>query len=91
MLKIKDNIDLKELEKYGFIKDTYGDFVKELKANVRQCQDYKNSIMVDGTHHIGKVGFVVQDIEEKKGYCLDEELITLYDLIKYDLVEKVDD
>ena len=31
MLKIKDNVDLKELEKYGFKYNEYGDLCKELK------------------------------------------------------------
>lgn len=31
MLKIKDNVDLKELEKFGFLKNVYGDLEKRNK------------------------------------------------------------
>ena len=81
MLKIKDNVDLKELEKCGFKryrmiykKDTirYGGNLKENK----QIYIEENSRNIS----LG-IGFFNTDIE----------LDTIYDLIKANLVEKVED
>lgn len=85
MLKIKDNVDLKELEKFGFEEDRFGDYVKKLpvKEHFKFKTSYAN-IMIDRTEKIGRIGFVIDNI-----YCLDIELDTLYDLIQAGLVEKV--
>ena len=77
MLKIKDNVDLKELEKYGFKYN--GDF-PDGWAMVKIYKPYKyyqEDIYVwnDRTIQVNAI-----DI-----------LDTLYDLIKADLVEKVSD
>lgn len=76
MLKIKDNVDLKELEKYGFVNE----------YNVRY--NYKENNYTGLHINIEKrnIGFynAVDIIVEKK--ILDK----LYDLIKDGLVEKVD-
>ena len=78
MLKIKDNFDLKELEKYGFeILETHSSdyYFKRIK-------DYRD------------YSFMVKSISRK--IVLDtpsnyiENLDTLHDLIKADLVEKVE-
>lgn len=77
MLKIKDNVDLKELEKYGFINE----------YNVRY--NYKENDYTGLHINIEKriIGFynAVDIIVEKK--ILDK----LYDLIKDGLVEKIED
>ena len=80
MLKIKDNIDLKELEKYGF-KPRYnvdtGEIV-EYYINFENCiqsiniYTYSRSIYADYVK-----AYKVYDV--------------LYDLIKADLVEKVEE
>lgn len=84
MLKVKDNVDLKELEKYGF-----------------KYNSYDNSYMI----HLGegrRGAFCTLYIENKilyidfagddNGYSGNDILNdVLYDLIKADLVEKVDD
>jgi hypothetical protein len=87
MLKIKDNVDLKELEKFGFkllpkcfepaealFEDTY-------KANI------KIRITTDR---------IIYPVDDEDIYNLGNENAfkmydTLYDLIKADLVEKVED
>lgn len=77
MLKIKDNVDLKELEKYGFKnklnvcwKPKKGDWsVIEIKVDLET-----RTISFPG---IGDLFHTRED--------------TLYDLIKADLVEKVED
>ena len=71
MLKIKDDVDLKELEKFGFvfINDEYV-FYNDYRIDV---------VKIDiETREIISLG-------DKKGN------IVLYDLIKTDLVEKVED
>ena len=96
MLKIKDNVDLKELEKYGFEPryDTYTGEIYEFE-NVRN-----NYIGLTG-HPISKSIlsiFYVKEKKKKKWYFKsdirsfeDEVQDIIYDLIKADLVEKVDD
>ena len=86
MLRIKDNVDLKELEKFGLKKDNWGDYCKDLE--IKSQFEFKVTIftiMIDNTKHIGRIGYVTNG-----KYCLDNELDILYDLIQADLVEKVD-
>ena len=80
MLKIKDNTDLKELEKYGFkyyrmlyIKDTirYGGNLRENKK-IYVEENSRNISMGIGL------------------FNTDIELDSIYDLIKANLVEKVE-
>lgn len=78
MLKIKDNVDLKELEKFG-LKKSYLDYTK--KSTI--ANDY---LMVDIKHRV-----IYIDTDDKdSGDCADL-LDTLFDLIKADIVEKVSD
>ena len=76
MLKIGDDVDLKELEKFGFKPDYYIDekvYVKELKKGLF----YKEYIIIY---------FKDRQIQiRNNGQIL---LGTLYDLIKADLIEK---
>ena len=87
MLKIKDNVDLKELEKYGFIKlenDYRGHKYswKEEKGNwfyeLYVAKDNRLSIRVISEEVFSYIVFYGK-LQTK-----------LYDLIKADLVEKVD-
>ena len=73
MLKIKDNVDLKGLEKYGFIIDNH--FVDKTYSYEFLAIDV-----------LTKKIFISSGVDEVNG---DEEIIKLYDLIKADLVEKV--
>ena len=84
MLKIKDNVDLKELEKYGFttskkIKDKYNFDTKLVKAVFKSENDF-NAMTISNKKTIDLTD-IYEDIK-----WLD----TLYDLIKADLVEKVE-
>ena len=75
MLKIKDNVDLKELEKFGFKTDEYN-----LWYEYHTPTNYKDCIMINiRNKHIG-----LYQNYNGKSYDL------LYDLIKADLVEKVE-
>lgn len=87
MLKIKDNVDLKELEKYDFIKlqdDCRGRLYewREIKTNWR----YEIYINKDRYIRVRAIA------EEPFSYVLfaNKMQTKLYDLIKDGLVEKVD-
>ena len=75
MLKIKDNVDLKELEKFGF------NFEENTEDEFDQIYCFDSNLMFD---------------KDSKNIILsvfnyEKALSTLYDLIKADLVEKVED
>ena len=77
MLKIKDNVDLKELEKYGYYKASmYGQpaYIKDLKYN-------DNLAIIIETRELFLDGW-----ESSNKYLLKEA----DDLIKDDFVEKVE-
>ena len=80
MLKIKDNVDLKELEKYG------------MRYTPKDEEDNKE--WLDFPDICGTLDFCYFDenkylIDECGILLEDKDLETLYDLIKNDLVEKV--
>ena len=85
MLNIKDNVDLKELKKFGFItskkiKDKYNFNTKLVKEVFKSENDF-NTMTISSKRTIDLTD-LYEDIK-----WLD----TLYDLIKADLVEKVED
>nr|DAJ13840.1 MAG TPA: hypothetical protein [Siphoviridae sp. ctvzh6] len=92
MLKIRDDVDLKELKKFGFeriINDTYS------KRMNNSDDRYETSILVNPSNketenHV--VYYINNDEKigniEKDDIDLTGELDTLYDLIKADLVVK---
>ena len=83
MLKIKDNVDLKELEKYGF---QYYEkvYVKEIeRAEPLFGLGESKKIYVDDDSQNISIGIGLYDT--------DIELDTIYDLINDGLVEKEDD
>lgn len=73
MLKIKDNIDLKELEKYGF-KEEKICMSKDLYQGYEDINIYQDDRQID----ISLDGWETNNLD------------ILYDLIKDDLVEKVE-
>lgn len=98
MLKIKDSVDLKELEKYG-LKPKYDEDTGEIKGFISERTICKCIFILPFKRK--KVGFiknchnnfVISDefyfYNDYFSRYFDEDL--LYDLIKADLVEKVDD
>lgn len=81
MLKIKDNVDLEILHNYGFVhidglEDSY---TYHIPSNYGQKKDL----------HINKYGTIAMEMYEH--YYGMEIPDILYDLIKADLVEKVDE
>ncbi len=83
MLKIKDNVDLKELEKYGFKrhKKAYyrcqrNDYYFNTPHGAIEIQKYTGWISHNGTSFLRTDEIIFED--------------KLYDLIKAGLVEKID-
>ena len=78
MLKIKDNIDLKELEKFGF----------RLIEKIGKYEYYNEAytiIYVNGWNRVITIQYLTNTIDD---YNHNLENVR-YDLIKSDLVEKV--
>lgn len=77
MLKIKDNIDLKELEKFGF-----------LRVYIVDCWAWTNRFK-KGEYYEEYINIYERDRDIQ---CSAIELLgTLYDLIEAGIVEKVDE
>ena len=96
MLKIKDNVDLKELEKFGFAyRKYYNNYIKlHSEKNYHDFVDNYIQIEKNGTikpfvqlldRHSEKY------IDKNQALIKDEFLDTIYDLIQAGLVEKVED
>ena len=81
MLKIKDSVDLKELEKFGFKKET------RYKKTIGYENQYLNFYTVDGKEH------EKSELNLHMGGCLNTRpmLDCVYDLIQAGLVEKVEE
>ena len=101
MLKIKDNIDLKELEKYG-LKPKYDEYTGEIITYYSQSKyDFKNA--VERILHFNKKENKFLIFHKRDNFMLDDYAFIrssygrnnscnfdlLYDLIKADLVEKI--
>ena len=81
MLKIRDNVDLEELEKYGFIHlDEMPDaYTYHIPSEFGQLKDL----------HINKYGYMALELYGNyTGFDIPE---IIYDLIKADLVVKVEE
>ena len=96
MLKIKDNVDLKELEKFGF-KPKYDEDTGKIKAyeKVKKEKEYiglgVERIIIKSKIRIFIRVFKRTNIEWRINPYTDYfDIDTLYDLIKADLVEKVE-
>ena len=83
MLKVKDNLDLKELEKYGF--------------EYRDCCEYKNCYVYEekndgwSNDEIVVYGDSREIYKNYEDFCNDYLQSKIDDLIKDGLVEKVND
>lgn len=79
MLKIKDNVDLKELEKFGFVRDACF-----LDSDGNTMYSYEFLLINTTTREL----CICTGVDELFG---DKEIIKLYDLIQAGLIEKVDE
>ena len=86
MLKIKDNVDLKKLEKFGFIKENKSQYVLTSQKSIMPSEErhIKRKIAMKVYIKSRKL-FITQNITCE----YDNKIELLYDLIKADLVEKV--
>lgn len=85
MLKIKDNVDLKELEKYGFegTKYLFGNTIYDTPISLNDDNTNKPCL---------RIRSYTREIETYDNVSLNNpDVYLLYDLIKADLVEKIDD
>ena len=88
MLKIRDNLELQELEHYGFVDDeTYG---RKVKVKKMMTKEKWNAEIVEIDLITGQLQIFVDD-EYYEIYTNSDTLDFIYDLIKSDLIEKVDD
>lgn len=78
MLKIKDNVELKELEKFGFENKEYSDYLIK----------YSDNRIRDTYYFIEKKARILCINTEDNDTELDN---TLYDLIQAGLVEKIEE
>lgn len=87
MLKIKENVDLKELKKFGFYKPTKEGYVWQLNLEV------DNESIKPITANMFILSFLETDrileMSTPNGGYNTYKLDVLYDLIKADLLEKV--
>ena len=88
MLKIKDNIELKELEKYGF-KENSEDYYREIVGDFAISYPYGVLVVNKKTKEIEVIYHIIDGLNK----IIDENIVILktpiglYDLIKNDLVE----
>jgi hypothetical protein len=98
MLKIKDNVDLKELEKYGF-EMFYNKYTGEVEDIYLPYGFLNNTPII---HFKKRAKLIFRNVKDKRGDGMRVEvpnnltahnrfLNVLYDLIKADLIEKVED
>lgn len=87
-LRIKSDVDLKELEKYGFVDDKiYG---RKVKVKKMMTKEKWNVEIVEIDLITGQLQIFVDD-EYYENYTNSDTLDFIYDLIKADLIEKADD
>ena len=84
MLKIKDNVDLKELEKFGYEKNEPFNYIKHLVDKPY----YLDSIQVDLKTR--KITRHIKQMYEPETKCKRVISYCIIDLINADLVEKVE-
>lgn len=91
MLKIKDNVDLKELEKYEFIKDfsgnSYTRLVDKKDEIKKQCFVYFSLIPNPMYMTVPRLLYIATPLSMTLMNKSNEYIVD--DLIKADLVEKV--
>ena len=82
MLKIREDVDLKELEKYGFYQPKKGIY-KSYVLMTNEVGDCSHLSICDWDGTQRSIKLIQEAYDYKRG------LDTLYDLIKANLVEKV--
>jgi hypothetical protein len=99
MLKIKDNVDLKELKKFGFKEVQQNKRINYIYMPVAECYDNQgNMITVCNDRnlftldrYIGEDRKIKFRLNECASFDFEKTISVLYDLIQANLVEKVED
>ena len=94
-LRIKDNVDLKELEKFGF-KPKYNEDTGEVCAYEKKIEKYECGLVISVMETKSLIRIFKFPKKRKNEWRINPyksyfDIDTLYDLIKADLVEKVSD
>lgn len=94
MLKIKEEVELKELEKFGF-KAKYNEDTGEVQAYQKKCKKDVGGLLISRTETTSLIriyrAFKGKNIEWRiNKYNEYFDIDTLYDLIQAGLVEKVE-
>lgn len=93
MLRIKDNVDLKELEKFGFLNPDKNTWYKS-EPNDDKYERFETNIVINPIGGLGKneIIFEFTDLNNEEGIKnidIGVKIDTLYDLIQAGLIEKV--
>lgn len=88
MLKIKDDVDLKILEKYGFVNDEIDGRKAKIKKMMSDKRFNPEIVVIDLM--TGELKIFIDD-EYYETYIKSGTLAFIYDLIKDGIVEKVSD
>ncbi len=88
MLKIRDDVELKELKKFGFINTSGNTYFASTFNTGDNCEETGIVVNPANTAQIEKE--IVHYTNNDDEIDLSSELDVLYDLIKADLVEKVE-
>ena len=92
MLKIKDNVDLKELEKFGFRNTKEDTYCKKIPND--NYKNFTTNIVINpvGSYFENEIIIEIYDLDnsnEISDIDIGIKIDTLYDLIQENLVEKV--
>lgn len=92
MLKIKDNVDLKELEKFGF-KPKYDENTGQICAYQKKCEKDVGGLLVNITETTSLIRIYRAFKGKNKIWRINKyndyfDIDTLYDLIQAGLIEK---
>ena len=90
MLKIKDSVDLKELEKFGFIKNR-GNYITVSATNPMPSQPHLNKKVVYQVFGKNRKLRISKSLISHNDLLNENKYDLLYDLIKADMVEKVEE
>ena len=87
MLKIKDSVDLKELEKFGFIQEGECIYCKEIAHTYLTGGIFRDDISVNVLVYENRILEVFSHTRNTRSLELD----VFYDLVQAGLVEKVEE
>ena len=98
MLKIKDDVDLKELEKFGFKKVQQDKRINYIYMPAKEAYfNYGNSIEVNADTNLftldyyqGEDRLINFEFNTQASEDFEKTMTVFYDLIKADIVEKVE-